>query len=60
MGAPAEIDRLMLRYDNGRWEELTIRQQFGRNSQSRCIDTIRVIGITPNLRQSRIEFYGRR
>jgi hypothetical protein len=49
----ADIDHIAVQYGNGNWDELLVRDRFGRGSESRwidlrgnerCIQTIAVVG----------------
>lgn len=68
--APAEINAISIRYGNNKMEELPVRKNFAKNSESkwfdlkgdrRCVKAVAVVGKTKNQasQQALVQFYGR-
>jgi len=70
---PAQIDRLVVSFQNGGSQEIPLRKRFGAGSESiwhdlrgpaRCINSIRIVGDTTSLgwrpgKQAEVVFWGR-
>jgi len=68
--APAEINSISIRYGNNKTEQLPVRKNFAKNSESkwfdlkgdrRCVKAVAVLGKTKNQasKEALVQFYGR-
>lgn len=68
--APVEINAISIRYGNNKMEQLPVRKNFAKNSQSkwfdlkgdrRCVKAVAVLGKTKNQasKEALVQFYGR-
>ena len=68
--APVEIKSISIRYGNNKTDELPVRKNFAKNSESkwldlkgdrRCVKAVAVLGKTKNQasQQALVQFYGR-